>query len=37
MTRYSVQLRDGIFVKGFGFLSCARNMRKILVKISVKT
>ena len=28
MTRYSVQLRDRIFVKGFRFLSFARNLRK---------
>ena len=26
MTRYSVQLRDRIFVKGYGFLTLARNM-----------
>ena len=26
MTRYSVQPRDRIFVKGSGFLSFARNM-----------
>ena len=26
MSRYSVQPRDRIFVKGFGFLSFARNM-----------
>ena len=28
MTRYSVQLRDQIFVKGCGFLSFAKNMGK---------
>ena len=28
MTRYSVQPRDRIFVKGYGFLSFARNMGK---------
>ena len=28
MTRYSVQLEDQIFVKGYGFLSFARNMGK---------
>ena len=33
MQRYSVQPRDRIFVKGYGFLSFARNMWKILVKI----
>ena len=33
MTRYSVQPRDEIFVKGYEFLSFAKNMVKILVKI----
>ena len=35
MTRYSVQPRDRIFVKGYGFLSFAKSMRwvKILVKL----
>ena len=28
MTRYSVQPRDRIFVKGYGFLSFARNIGK---------
>ena len=28
MMRYSVQPRDRIFVKGYGFLSFARNMGK---------
>ena len=28
MTRYSVKLRDRIFVKGYGFLSSAKNMNK---------
>ena len=28
MTRYSVQPRDRIFVKGYGFLSFAKNMGK---------
>ena len=28
MARYSVQPRDRIFVKGYGFLSFARNMGK---------
>ena len=28
MTCCSVQLRDRIFVKGYGFLSCAENMGK---------
>ena len=32
MQRYSVQPRDRIFVKGYGFLSFPRNMGKILVK-----
>ena len=34
MTRFSVQPRDGIFIKGYGFLSFAesmgRNIRKII-------
>ena len=35
MTRYSVQPRDRIFAKGYGFLSFARNMgRNIGKKIS---
>ena len=33
MTRYSVQPKDGIFVKGYRFLSFAK---KIWVKILVK-
>ena len=33
MTRYSVQARDRIFVKGYWFLSFAKNLGKILVKI----
>ena len=37
MTRYSVQPRDGMFVKGYGVLSFAKNMVKELVKIYVKT
>ena len=28
MTRYSVQLRERIFVKDYGFLSFAKNMGK---------
>ena len=28
MTCCSVQLRDRIFVKGYGFVSCAKNMGK---------
>ena len=32
MTRYSVQPRDRIFVKGYGFLSFAKNMGKNTVK-----
>ena len=31
--RYSVQSKDRIFVKGYGFLSFAKNMGKKLVKI----
>ena len=37
MTRYSVQPRDRIFVKDYGFLSFAKHMGKILVKIKLKT
>ena len=37
MTRYLVQPRDQIFVKGYGFLSFAKNRVEILVKIQVKT
>ena len=33
MTRYSVQSRDRIFVKGYGFLSLAKNMGKNVGKI----
>ena len=29
MTRYSVQPTDGIFVKGYGFLSFAKKLVKI--------
>ena len=32
MNFYSVKLRDGIFVKGYGFLSFAKNMSKNIVK-----
>ena len=32
MTRYSVQPRDRIFVKGYGFLSFAENMDKNIGK-----
>ena len=32
MTCYSVQLRDRIFGKGYGFLSFARNMDKNIGK-----
>ena len=32
MTRYSVQLRDRIFVKGYGFLSFAKSMGKNIGK-----
>ena len=32
MTRYSVEPRDRIFVKGYGFLSFARNMGKNISK-----
>ena len=33
MKCYSVKPRDQIFVKGYGFLSFAKNTGKILVKI----
>ena len=32
MMQYSVQLRDRIFVKGYRFLSCAKNMGKNISK-----
>ena len=32
MTRYSVQPRDRIFVKGYGFLSFAKNIGKSISK-----
>ena len=32
MTRYSINPRDRIFVKGYGFLSFARNMGKTIGK-----
>ena len=31
--RYLVQTRDQILAKGYGFLSFAKNMGKILIKI----
>ena len=38
MTRYSVQPRDRIFVKGYGFLSFAKNIGKsISKKLSCKS
>ena len=36
MNCYSIKLRDGIFVKGYGFLSFAKNMSKNIVKNTVK-
>ena len=33
MTRYSVQPTETIFVKGYGFLSFAKNMCKNILKI----
>ena len=33
MTRYSVQPRDQIFVKGYGFLPFGKNMDKYIRKI----
>ena len=35
--RYSVQPRDWIFVKHYGFLSFPKNMGKNILKIEVKT
>ena len=32
MTRYSVQHRERVFVKGYGFLSFAKNMGKNIGK-----
>ena len=32
MTHYSIELRDRMFVKGYGFLSFAKNMGKNLGK-----
>ena len=37
MMCYSVQPRDRVFVKGYEFLSFAKNVRKILVEIKVQT
>ena len=36
MIRHSVQLRDRIFVKGYGFSSFAKNMCKMICKNQVK-
>ena len=36
ITRYSVQPRDWIFVKGYGFLSFAKNMGKDISKNIIK-
>ena len=32
MTHYSIEPRDRIFVKGYGFMSFADNMSKIISK-----
>ena len=37
MTRYSVEPRDRIFVKGYGFLSFAKNMGSNIGKNISKT
>ena len=37
MMCYSVQPRDQIFVKGYGFLSFAKNMGKNIGKNIIKT
>ena len=36
MTRCSVQPRDRIFIKGYGFLSVAKNVGKNIGKITIK-
>ena len=36
MTRYSVQHRDRVFVKGYGFLSFAKNVVKNIGKNIIK-
>ena len=36
MAHYSVGPRDGIFVKGYGFLSFTINKGKIMVRMYVK-
>ena len=36
MMRYSIQLRDRIFVKGYGFLPLAKNMNKNIGKYKSK-
>ena len=36
MTRYSVQPRDRIFVKGYGFLFFAKNMGRNIGKNTIK-
>ena len=35
--RYSIEPRDQVFVKDYGFLSFAKNMGEISVKIKTKT
>ena len=37
MIRYSIQPRDPIFIKSYGFLSFAKGISQKLVKVSVKT
>ena len=37
MAHYSVQPRDRIFVKGYGFLSFVRNMEKIFKNLRNKS
>ena len=37
MMHYSVQPKDGIFVKGYGFLTFAKNMGKNIGKNISKT
>ena len=37
MTHYSIQPRDQIFLKCYGFLYITKNMGRISIKIKVKT
>ena len=35
MKKYSIQLRDQIFVKGYGFLSFGKSMGKISITLVI--